>query len=90
MCVRVKNIRTEIFDEDKDVFIGRGSKWGNPFIIGKDGDRDLVIERYIDYFENNKELIKDIEELKGKNLICYCSPKACHGDYLIKKIGKKL
>jgi len=35
-------------------------------------------------------LIKDIEELKGKNLICYCSPKACHGDYLIKKIGKKL
>ena len=90
IMVRVKNINYDGFDEDKAVFIGRGSKWGNPFVIGKDGNRGLVIERYIDYFENNEELIKDIEELKGKNLVCYCKPKACHGDYLIKKIGKKL
>ena len=90
IMVRAKNINYDGFDEDKDVFIGRGSKWGNPFVIGKDGNRGLVIERYIDYFENNEELIKDIEELKGKNLVCYCKPKACHGDYLIKKIGKKL
>ena len=88
--VRVKNINYDGFDEDNDVYIGRGSKWGNPFVIGKDGNRSLVIERYIDYFENNEELIKDIEELKDKNLVCYCKPKACHGDYLINKIGKKL
>ena len=83
---KVKNIRVEVFNEDKDIFIGRGSKWGNPFVIGKDGDRNLVIEKYIEYFENNDELKKDIEELKDKNLVCYCAPEACHGDYLLKKV----
>ncbi len=26
--------------ERYDIYIGRGGKWGNPFIIGKDGDRE--------------------------------------------------
>ena len=90
IMVRVKNINYDGFDEDNDVYVGRGSKWGNPFVIGKDGVRSEVIKKYIAYFENKLEFIKDIEELKGKNLVCYCKPKACHGDYLIKKIGKKL
>ena len=85
--VRVKNINYDGFDEDTDIFIGRGSKWGNPYVIGKDGDRGLVIERYIAYFESN-ELIKDIGELKDKNLVCHCRPKACHGDYLLNKVGE--
>ena len=66
-----------------DVYIGRGSKWGNPFVIGRDGDRNLVIDKYIGWFETNDELIKDIDELIGKNLVCYCSPKNCHGHYLL-------
>lgn len=27
-------------------YIGRPSKWGNPFVIGADGTRDEVVERY--------------------------------------------
>ena len=32
---------------DGAVYVGRGSKWGNPFVIGKDGTRDEVIKMYV-------------------------------------------
>ena len=28
------------------VYIGRPSIWGNPFVIGKDGTRGEVVEKY--------------------------------------------
>jgi Domain of unknown function (DUF4326) len=28
------------------VYCGRGSPYGNPFVIGRDGDRDQVCERF--------------------------------------------
>lgn len=55
------------------VYIGRPSKWGNPFVIGKDGTREEVIQKYEDYlFES--DLFSDIIELCGKNLVCWCAP----------------
>lgn len=74
-----------------DVYIGRGSKWGNPFshIYGKGiycSTREKAIARYEEYILNKPELLKDLHELKGKTLGCYCKPKACHGDILIKLI----
>ena len=60
--------------EANDVYIGRGSKWGNPFIIGKDGDRELVISKYAEYLVSKPELMRDIKSLKDKNLVCFCSP----------------
>ena len=65
-----------------DVYIGRGSKWGNPFIIGQHGNRTEVIDKYYKYIIDKQELLNDIWELKGKNLVCYCSPLECHGDVL--------
>jgi len=65
-----------------DVYIGRPSKWGNPFEIGKDGDRDEVIAKYRDWIQNQEELLQSLHELKGKTLGCWCSPKSCHGDIL--------
>ena len=70
--------------EHYDVYIGRPSKWGNPFSIGKDGTRKEVILKYIEYIFNNKQLMKDLPELKGKILGCWCKPNACHGDILAK------
>lgn len=69
------------------VYIGRGSKWGNPFVIGVDGDRDEVLDKYEEYAER-EFTEKDYEELRGKDLICYCAPKRCHGDFLIRKANK--
>ena len=73
--------------EDYDVYIGRGSKWGNPFIIGKDGNREEVIEKYRKYIIMRKpDLLDCLEELEGQRLGCYCAPKACHGDVLVDLI----
>jgi hypothetical protein len=65
-----------------DVYIGRGSKWGNPYRIGKDGDRDRVCDKYIEYLNTHPDLLAALPELKGKVLGCYCAPLRCHGDYL--------
>jgi hypothetical protein len=65
-----------------DVYIGRPSKWGNPFGIGKDGTREEVIEKYRDWLMTQPELLAALPELKGKTLGCWCAPQACHGDVL--------
>lgn len=67
--------------EKYDVYIGRPSKWGNPFEIGKDGTREEVIEKYRHWVSSQK---LPFEELKGKVLGCWCAPKACHGDILME------
>ena len=67
------------------VYIGRPSKWGNPFIIGRHGGRDEVISKYEEYLRNIPELVKAVkEELEGRDLVCWCAPEACHGDVLLK------
>ena len=77
---KVVNVR----NEKCDVYIGRGSKWGNPFHIGKDGDRSEVIKKYTNYILKQPELLKALPKLKGKTLGCYCAPKPCHGDVLVR------
>ena len=67
-----------------DVYIGRGSKWGNPFKIGIDGDREEVIEKYRQWILGEPRLLDSLHELEGKVLGCWCSPKPCHGDVLIE------
>lgn len=72
------------------VYIGRGSKWGNPFVIGKDGTREEVIQKYKDYLRGRFDLVADAQrELKGAVLMCYCKPKACHGDVLVELVEGK-
>ncbi len=67
------------------IYIGRGSPYGNPFIIGRDGTREEVCRKYEEMLLNNPTLIQMIKEkLKGKDLICFCYPEQCHGDILIK------
>lgn len=69
--------------EPYDVYIGRPSKWGNPWKIGVDGTREDVIRLYERYILDS-ELIHDISDLRGKILGCYCHPKPCHGDVLVR------
>ena len=66
-----------------DVYIGRPSKWGNPYEIGKDGTRSEVIVKYKEYLLSNQELMRDLHELRGKTLGCWCKPAPCHGDVLV-------
>lgn len=75
--------------ENYDIYIGRPSKWGNPFVVGKDGTRKEVIDKYRKYILSNKELLDSLDELEGKVLGCWCKPKSCHGDVLVELIEKK-
>jgi hypothetical protein len=72
------------YKESYDIYIGRGSIWGNPFIIGKDGTREEVIQKYESYIKSRPDLLKQLPKLKGKRLGCFCKPKTCHGDILVK------
>ncbi len=69
---------------DGAVYIGRGSKWGNPFIIGRDGDRDEVIAKYERWLADQHHLLRALDELQGRDLVCFCAPRPCHGDLLIR------
>ena len=72
-----------------DAYIGRGSKWGNPFKIGQHGNREEVIQLYEDYIRGHKELMKSLHELEHKILGCWCRPKPCHGDVLLKLLNER-
>jgi len=65
-----------------DIYIGRGSKWGNPYQIGPDGDRRTVLAKYREYLSEQKQLMDLLPELDGKRLGCFCKPLDCHGDIL--------
>lgn len=72
------------------VYIGRPTKWGNPFIIGADGTRMEVIRKYREYVFSNPDLMETARiELKGKDLLCFCAPVACHGDVLLEVVNKR-
>ena len=78
--IRVVNAHREPYD----VLIARPSKWGNPFQIGRDGNRDQVIKMYEVLVRRRPDLIAALPELAGKRLGCYCKPLSCHGDVLVK------
>lgn len=80
---RVINLDLETATPDA-VFIGRPSKWGNPFKVGKDGNIFDVAQKYISWLQTQPELIADAKrELRGLDLACYCKPNLCHGDLLV-------
>lgn len=68
--------------EAEAIYIGRPSKWGNPFVIGADGYREQVVAAYRAWIQDQPHLLDALPELAGKTLVCFCAPKACHGDVL--------
>jgi len=72
-----------------DIYIGRPSKWGNPFKIGEDGTRAEVIEKYEKWIMTQQHLLDSLGELEGKVLGCWCPPNRCHGEVLIKLIESR-
>ncbi len=71
-------------DAAYDVYIGRPSKWRNPYKIGRDGDRAEVIAKFEAYIMGRPDLLAQLPELRGKRLGCHCAPLPCHGDVLAR------
>lgn len=69
-----------------DIRIDRKTKWGNPFYMKAEKDRDEVVENFKVYLwesiKSGKISLEELAELHDKKLGCHCSPKACHGDVL--------
>ena len=66
------------------VLVSRPSKWGNPFVVGRDGTLEESIKSYYEWANQGK--VSTIrQELKGKNLACWCPiDQSCHADILLK------
>jgi len=101
--MKVLNKRTDIIPPDA-VYVGRPSKWGNPFQIGRDGTREEVIEKFRVYVEGrlaakwNQDghpslrginTKEDLGELRGKDLVCWCAPLPCHADVLLEMANEE-
>ena len=56
----------------------------NPFVIGRDGSRDEVITKYRAWIVRQPALMAALHELRGKNLVCWCTPERCHAEVLIE------
>lgn len=82
---RVVHCKREPFD----IYIGRPSKWGNPYKLVRENERPQVIEKYRQWILQQPELMAQIHTLKGKTLGCWCAPKSCHGDVL-KELADQL
>lgn len=73
--------------ERYDVYVGRPSgarsgPWGNPFVLGIDGNREQVIAKFRAWLPQQSHLMRRLPELEGKVLGCFCAPLPCHGDVL--------
>lgn len=65
------------------IYVGRPTKWGNPFIIGMHGTRREVIEHYEKWLYTSG-MINEIGGLRGFDLVCWCAPSDCHADVLLR------
>lgn len=74
------------------VYVGRPTKWGNPFshlpssqAKFRVSTREEAVAAYKNWIVTRPDLIEEAtRELRGKNLVCWCAPKCCHGDILLE------
>lgn len=82
---KVVNVRREPYD----VSVMRPSVFGNPFVLGRDGDRPTVIRKYREWFAQrvaDDTFRKAVLALKGKRIGCVCSPAACHASVIAEYV----
>ncbi len=63
-------------------YIGRGSPWGNRYVVGTHGERGECC----DLFESEQLPTLDVESLRGYDLVCFCHPRRCHGHSIMRKL----
>lgn len=72
------------------VYVGRPSKWGNPFSSAPARSKFSVqsssdpIAAYRAWIVTQPALVAALPELRGRHLVCWCAPAACHADVLLE------
>jgi len=88
---------------ENTVYVGRPTKWGNPYPADKSCDRKLAALRYQFHLglavtahqegektsnEHFMRIAENMHVLKGKNLACWCPLDCdCHADVLLKLVN---
>jgi len=95
---KTKKYAKENFLKNNELYIycGRPKVLSNPFIIGKDGNREEVIKKHKELVNKhgsklNNEANRLIDYIKGKKpskvvLGCHCKPLDCHCDVYKSKL----
>jgi hypothetical protein len=87
---KIVNIRN--YNRRDYIYMGRGSPYGNPYVIGRDGNRAQVIAKFradfLSKVSNEPDFAQKVLNLYGKTLGCYCKPLACHVDVIVEWIEK--
>jgi hypothetical protein len=89
--VEIINLHTcKDWGKPGDILIDRRTKWGNPFIMKNESQRDEVCNKYEIWLNEKLKLkIFNLNDLSSaKRLGCWCTPKRCHGDYIKKLIDQ--
>lgn len=89
---RVLNKRVDAIPPDA-VYVGRPSRWGNSFRVGLGCSQEDAVRRHKLWIEEQvklgnvgfgKKFRYNLDELKGKDLVCWCAPLPCHADVLLE------
>lgn len=82
---RIQRKRTAGWKMPEDtIYVGRPTKWGNPYKINEKVDRSNAVALFREYIEQYVPK-EELEELKGKNLACWCKEGSpCHADVLLE------
>jgi hypothetical protein len=67
----------------------QASIWANPFKVRNSESNEVVCEKYENYLRSKDELLEKLPELIGKKLACWCFPKSCHTEVLLKLMKEK-
>lgn len=85
MPKRIQMTRSKPWRKDNPdaIIVARPSKWGNPYVVGEHGDAAKCVETYSEFI--GIFLGHQMQELKGKDLACWCPlDQPCHADVLLK------
>jgi len=88
------------FRDTWDIRIDRKTKYGNPFYMADESQRDVVCDRYEEYIATRPDLINELvrevlavpchKDNREVRLGCWCAPKRCHGDTLARLVMERI
>jgi hypothetical protein len=95
---RIQRQRTKGWRAPEDaVYVGRGTRWGNPFKIGEPGPDGAPMTRadVLTAYElmvaasQPETLNATINALRGRDLMCWCRlDQGCHADVLLRLVNR--
>jgi len=81
------------------VYVGRPTRWGNPFRVREAGSHAEAVRRYEAYFRErlkHPKFREALEALYGRlrrtgtlTLSCHCAPRPCHGEVIARWLAER-